>query len=308
MIIETLPNTNPYTYVSGNACKILGPSLPEPVTPVLPGFCICDFIRCEYAETVFAEPTSTDWWKNDMNDFLFKRLVPADTVVMELHKDDEKVADLNNNALGTFFNGFPAGSAEQQLYVGYLLDWKLVQAAHGFGNYQVKATLNIIGNVTNFESRKFHLLIFTPISANQTVRIETTQNGNIIGSQFDYTGLNWYGSVRVPGIFGNPKPLFEASRYVTESRNRRQIQDKQGREWSLNTKLLPWEVSESLIYDRLLGNEILMTDYYLINETVFRRQSVLPSEFEKPDISGNPNKIFNIKFVDAKDIFIKRNF
>ena len=52
MIIETLPNTNPYNYQSGNACKILGPSLPTPVDEPIAEFCICDFIQCTFSEKV----------------------------------------------------------------------------------------------------------------------------------------------------------------------------------------------------------------------------------------------------------------
>jgi len=308
MIIETLPNTTPYTYTDGMACKVLGPSLPiVEVTPV-PDFCICDFIQCKFAEKVFADPSSTDFWKNDKSEFLFKRIVPADTVAIELYLDGIKVADLNTSAEGTFFNGFPLGSSEQQLYVGYLIDWKLVQALYGFGEYQVKAQLNILGNPSTFESRYFNLCLYNDIIAHETVRIESTQNGNIIGNQFDFTDLNWYGSVRIPAVFGKPIPIYETDRYVTETRKKAQIQDKMSREWALTTKKISWEVANVLIYNKMLANEILMTDYNIYAESTWRRISVLPKELEKRDTSGHPDKLYNITFVDSNDYFIKRNF
>jgi len=308
MIIENLPNTNPYSFGSGNAYKLLGPAISEPDPSNIPEFCICDFVTCDYVEKVFTDPSSNDFWKNDKNEFLFKRFVSIDTVDIELYKDNIKVADLNNNALGEFFNGFPSGSAEQQLYVGYLLDWKLVQAAHGFGEYQVKAQLDIIGNVTEYESRIFKLCFFNDILASGSVRIETVQNGNIIGSQFDFTGLEWRGSFRLPGFFGNPTPVYESDIYVTEQRKRKQIQDRMEREWSLSIKQINWEVANSLVYNKLLANEILITDYNIYAESVWRRISVKTKEVEKPAVFGNPKKIYNVKFIDEKDKYIKRNF
>jgi len=308
MIIETLANTTPYSYKDGNACKILGESLPTPVTPDIPDFCICDFIQCKFSEKVFADPINpNDFWKNDKTEFLFKRIVAVDTVDMELWLNEVKVADLNTNAEGTYFPNF-VGSAEQILYKGYLIDWNKVQALYGFGQYQVKVNLNILGNPSTFESRYFNLCLYNDIIAHETVRIESTQNGNIIGNQFDFTGLNWYGSVRIPAVFGKPVPIYEEDRYVSETRKKKQIQDKMSREWFLTTKKLSWEIVEVLIYNKMLANEILITDYNIYAESVWRRISVLPKELEKRDTSGHPDKLYNITFVDSYDYFIKRNF
>lgn len=307
MIITTLPNTTPYSYGSANACKLLGPSLPEIVTPEVVEFCICDYVQCEYVEKVFAE-IGGEYWKNDKNEFLFKRIVPVDTVDIELYKDGVKIADLNNNTYGTFFNGFASGSSEQQLYVGYLLDWELVATLNGFGYYQVKTQLNILGNVSEVESRTFNLMGYSDQAAHETVRIESTQNGNIIGNTFDFTGLNWYQSFRVPAVFGNPTPTTEQVNYKTQNRNFRQIKSTNSREWTLKTKKLSWEVADKLIYNKMLANEILITDYNILAESAWRRIGVFPSEIDKPSISGNPNKVYNITFTDNKDIFLKRNF
>ncbi len=308
MIIETLPNSIPYTYGSGNAWKLLGASLPIVEVIDEPDFCICDYITCQYSEKVFIDVATDDYWKNDKNEFLFKRIVAADSIDLELYKDGIKVDDLNTNTYGTFFNGFPSGSAEQQLYVGYLVDWKEVYNVFGFGTYTIKAQLNILGNASEYESRNFNVCQYTDLLAHQTVRIETTQNGNIIGNQFDFTDLNWYGSVRIPATFGNPTPIYEEDRYVSETRSKRQIQDKMSREWSLITKKLSWEIVNVLIYNKMLANEILITDYNIYAESTWRRIGVLPKELEKRETVNNPDKLYNITFVDNKDYFIKRNF
>ena len=162
MIIIEQTNTVPYVYNSGNAGKVLGPSLPEAPDPQTNDTCICDFIKCEYVEKIFVSPDfPDDYWKNDKNEFLFKRFVSADTVLIELQLDGVKVADLNDNTYGTFFNGFSSGSDEQQLYVGYLVDWLSVYNSFGVGRYKVVANLNIIGVSTVFESRDFNMFIYS---------------------------------------------------------------------------------------------------------------------------------------------------
>jgi len=307
MILIQLPNTSPYIFTSGNAGKLLSPSLQVIKVENVNDICICDFITCDYRERVFADPATTDFWKNDKNEFLFKRFIVADTVVMELFKDEVFVTTLNNNALGKFFNGF-TGSAEQQLYVGYLLDWRLVEAAHGVGSYQVRTQLTIIGDVTDVQSRVFELMRYSDIAAHKTVRIESTQNGNIIGSEFDFSGLNWQQSVRIPGTFGNPTPSLETDNYTTSTHQVRQITSKMSTQWFIKTRKINYEVAFQLVYNKLLANEILITDYNILAESIWRRQSVFPSEIEKPELSGNPNKIYNITFTDNEDIYKKRNF
>lgn len=309
MIILEQTNTNPYLYNSGNAGKILGASLPEAPNPQTNDVCICDYIQCVYSEKVFADPSSPDdYWKNDENEFLFKRFVNADTVDLELHKEGKKIEDLNDNTFGTYFNGFPLGSDEQQLYVGFLISWMEVYSVYGSGNYTIVANLNIIGSQTVFTSREFNLCLYSDFLANGTVRVETVQNGNIFGNDFDFTGLEWYQSLRIPGIFGNPSPVFETTEYKTSTHKRQQNKATMSREWELNTKLISWEIVDKLIYNKLLGNQILVTDYQIKAESLWRREDMFLKEIEKPKLEGTPNRRYNIKFVDKKDIYTKRNF
>jgi len=76
----------------------------------------------------------------------------------------------------------------------------------------------------------------------------------------------------------------------------------------LITKKISWEVVNVLIYNKMLANEILITDYNIYAENVWRRISVLPKDLEKRDTFGHPDKLYNINFVDSNDYFIKRNF
>jgi len=308
MIITQLPNSAPQPFFTGNASKVVSNTLPEFRATVLNDTCICDFVQCVYEEKVFASAASTDFWKNDKNDFLFRKFQATDVITLELFKDGVNVASITDNTYGTFFNGFPNGTAEQQLYLGFLIDWRLVFLAFGGGKYYLQSNILVIGNAQSTQSRNFILQGYSDIAADQTVRIETVQNGNIRGSLFDFTDLNWQQSIRIPGVFGNPTPVYETDRYITSTHQRRQNKDTMSREWFLQTKKLNIEVVDKLIYNKLLANEILITDYKIRAESIWRRIPVFPTEIEKPVISGHPDKIYNVTFVDAEDIFVKRNF
>lgn len=305
MIISTFGDTSPATY-EGNTIKLLGKSLPSVDPDNVSEICICDFIKCTYEERVFASDES-DWWKNDKNDFLFRRIIAADTVAMSIYKNGVKLDDLTDDTYGTYYDSFN-GSDEQQLYKGYLIDWQKVKNVSGVGSYQIKADLNIMGVETTFESRKFELAIYSDRAAHETVRIESYQNGSLFGSNFDFTGLNWYSSVRIPGVFGNPTPEYETDRYVTDNNEKKQIKDTMSRNWTLSTKKIPWEVAEKLVYNQMLANQILITDYSIYAESLWRRIDVKLSEIDKRDFYGNPNKMYNFTLVDTKNIYEKRNF
>lgn len=307
MIVVETPNTDPYLLGEGNTFKIEGAGVPKISVAAIPEFCICDFIGCEYVEKVFGSDGS-DYWKKDKSDFLFKKYLASDTIEFFLYKDGVEVAELNDDTLGTFYDGFPSGNEEQQIYKGFLIDWSLVLAAHGSGDYYFKADLNVLGEESEYESRKFYLMPYSDLAANGTVRFESYQDGNIFGIPLDYTGLNWYSSLRINGSFGNPRPILESDEYENAQKVRVQIKETVSREWELQTKKISWEVVSALIYNGILANEILVSDYNILAENVWRRIEVKTSDVSKNDIQGNPNRIYNITFVDREAIFEKRNF
>ena len=307
MIIQKATNTNPYLTVIGNAKKELGESLPVVIGRPVNDICICDYIRCQYKELVFASLTSESY-KKDYSDFLFKRLISSDTVEIILQKDGINIETLDDNTFGELYNGFSNGNNEQQLYYGFLVDWSKVFIAHGGGYYNIKANLSILGNESEFISREFRLLEYQDLAADGTVKIESYQDGNIFGSEFDFTGLNWYQSMRITGRFGNAEPQFEKDNYIDQQQRRQQIKSTMSRLWSLDTGLLSWEVVEKLVYNKLLSNRILITDYSIKAENIWRQIAVELEEITKPPIFNTPNKRYNIKFVDSTLIFQKRNF
>ena len=306
MITLQLTDLAPQPFGSGLATKLKGQSLPTISLKKTNDVCYCEF-ECEYKGNVFAEPGG-EGYKNDKSQFLFRRFVASDTVAIELWKNGEKLVDLDNNTYGTYFNGFPSGTAEQQLYVGYLLEWEDVFNLHGGGEYQIKAELSIIGVTSTFESELYRLMGYSDTAADGTTRIETIQNGNIMSSIFDFTGLNWCQSVRVRGRFYEEGEDFEKIVYQTQEYRQEQVQDKIIENWTLEADFIPRSVSEFLTKNAVLSNSFKVTDYNLLNEQILREIEVYPESIEKTRIQDNRNANYVIKFTSRNDNIIKRNF
>lgn len=306
MITIQLPDSSPQTPPSGLATKLKGDSLPEITQKILNDFCYCE-VECEYVSNVFAEVGGEDY-KNDRSQFLFRRFVASDTVAIELYKNGVKVDDLNDNTYGLFFNGFASGTTEQQMYIGYLLEWEEVYNLLGPGEYQIKAQLSIIGVASTFESELFKLIGYSDIAADGTVKIQTIQNGNIMSSIFDFTGLNWNQSVRIRGSFVEDGEEFEKIIYKTQEYRQEQIQDKIIENWSLQTDLIPRSISEFLTKNAVLSNSFNVTDYNLLNEKLLRKIEVYPESIEKKPITDNRKSSYIIKFTSRNENIIKRNF
>jgi len=306
MITIQLNNSTPHFIGSAMATKVKGDSLPTIVPTVANDFCYCE-VECEYVGNIFAE-VGGEGYKNDKSQFLFRRFVPNDSVAIELWRNGVKIEDLNNDDYGTFFNGFPSGTAEQQLYVGYLVEWEDVYAVYGGGEYQIKAELSIIGVSSTFESEKFMLMGYSDRAADGTTRIETVQNGNIMSSIFDFTGLNWYQSTRIRGRFYEEAEEFEKIVYKTQEYRQEQVQDKIIENWTLEADFIPRSVSEFITKNAVLSNSFNVTDYNLLNEKILREIEVYPESIEKTRIQDNRKSNYVIKFKSRNENIIKRNF
>ena len=114
--------------------------------------------------------------------------------------------------------------------------------------------------------------------------------------------------MRIPGTFGNPSPILETDNYINTNHETRQITAKNSREWALTTGLINYEVASKILYNKLLANKVLITDYLIKAESIFRRVDVIVTEVDKPEIKGIPDRAYTMKFKDRKDIFKKRNF
>ncbi len=305
-VVINLPNSSPQPAFSGMAVKILADVLPEATPENINTFCYCLF-ECEYVEKVFGDLVSSDFWKNDRNTLIFRRVIASDTVTIKLLKDNTVIATIVDNTFGIFTNGFVNGTPEQQLYVAFTVEWEKVLTIHGGGIYKFETDLNILGVTTTVETHKYNLFPYSDQGANQTVRIEWIQNGNILRSQFDFTGLNFSQSLRIRGRFTETTPQKEEDRYSNVDRKIKQITAKTSPQYLLKTHRINRSIYLSLTRDFVLANELLITDYNIINEDIFRRISVVNDSIEKPDIGKTTRPILELTFSEKADDILKRN-
>ena len=306
MITIRLQDDNPQGVVSGLTKKLSGKTLPKKLDDNGNDICYCES-ECGYQANVFAKVGGEDY-QNDKSQFLFRRFLNSDTVNIALYKGSEKLADLNTNDYGNFYDGFPTGNSDQQLYVGFLLAWEDVYDAFGGGSYKVKAELDVLGNQSTFESELFVLKGYSDLAADSTVKLESYQNGNIMSSIFDFTGLNWYQSVRIRGRFIEEAEEFEKIIYKTQNYRKEQIQDKIIENWSLEADMIPRSISEFITKNAILSNNFVVTDYNIMNEKILRNIEVYPESIEKSRLIDNRNANYIIKFTSRNDNIIKRNY
>lgn len=306
MIILEANNDAPFSKGQGLATKTPGGQFSSPVVVEPSEFCFC-FIECDYAEKVFYS-LDDDQFKNDKSSFLFTKKRSSDTINFELWKSGSKIADIIDDTYGILYDGFSA----KPLYKGYLLDWKKVFNEHGNGSYQFKAQLNVLGADSEYESQDFKLSLFSEIAADKTVKIETWQTGNIIGSEFDFTELlpdGWYSSVRISGKFGQKTPVLEQDNYLNNNYEIEQIQDKIITEYTLSTNYLPAIVANKLFYTDILANKLLISDYNIINHEVYRLVDLVPVEPEDVVYLDKKTTVrYKYKFKERVENNIKTNY
>lgn len=305
MIFSKFINGNPDT-LGIMACRICGSAKPDVPTQEL---CDCACKDCLTTYNVFAEIGSNDPKKNDKREFLFRVLDVSDTAVLKLFKDGAEVATLDDDTYGTFFDLGTLGTGDQLFYIGYLLEWQDVLAAFGIGNYYVKAELTVLGSPVDSFSQIYTLMPYDPDVVDQTVKIASIQNGNIESSSFDYTGLNWYQEIRIKGIFWNKQPNMITDTYLTTNRTVTQIQDEIKYTYELETQFLTDDISDYLIANKILANEIYITDYNQCNTAEYCDIPVVVEEIsETTEISLFRGRSHTILFTDRVQNIRKRNF
>lgn len=288
--------------------KILG-SQPLPTSTEIEAldFCFCG-IDCydSYIEKAFTGGVSDESWKKDKSSFLFRKVIDTDSVAIEIWKSGSKVADISDNTFGTFYSTF----SQQPLYIGFVADWSLIIGSFGAGLYTIRATRTTLGQDNPFTSRTFHVMPFSEKLADQTVRIETYTNGNILSSEFDYQNLiegGWYQSIRISGRFGNVTPTLIEDRLLDAQRKVVSVQDSIEQDYTLFTRYLPESVKKQLINQQTLTTKALITDYNLLNDEIIRELPVIASSFEEVKHQER-GTAYTMKFKDRFNNTILRTF
>lgn len=277
--------------------------------------CNC-YGECEYKELAFVNSDSVNWWQNDLTSLIAGRIFTTDTITFSLLKNGVQIAVLNDNTYGTLYdygtlyNPLDEDYLSSQAYLnykGFIVDWKKVKIGFGYGEFQLKTTIVSLGQNYDKLSHIYNVVEYNAERADNTVRIETYQKGSILNG-FDYTGINWYQSIRIKGKFGNKTPSLTDNNYQNTNREIIQIQTKIENTFSLETQLLPSNIFNPLNYDNLLANDIFVTDYNIKNQELYRREPVYFSNFEEitnHELSTQSNFVYTFK--SKYDNTVKRN-
>ena len=145
--------------------------------------------------------------------------------------------------------------------------------------------------------------------ADNTVKIISYQNGYIENNPFDFTNLNWYQEIRINGKFWNKQSEYITDSYLSSNRTITQIQDSIKNTYELNTEFLTDSLSKFLIENKVLANEIFITDYNLCNTTDYCKIPVAVEEIsESLELSYFSGRAHTILFTDRQQNIRKRNY
>mgnify|MGYP003647736526 CR=1 FL=1 len=272
--------------------------------------------ECVGTIPVFGDLNSDSLQNNDFTSFLALQRPGTSVNFKLLDENCNFLANLFNSTYGTYYptNSFPEANGFtffQSNYVGYNLEWQKVLSTYGSGGYKIKKT-TISNNVpASFEpieecSCFFDLSQYTDERANETVRIETTQNGNTISPGLEYLGLNWKEQIRIPGFFGNKQRRLEQDNYLDRNRNTTQIQDSIVHEFTLEPYFWP-HCLRGEIDSILLANEILISDYNSDNTDNLKNISVIPTSIDTEYFGKSKKAADEIKFEERQKNRVKRN-
>ena len=303
-IITQLPNTAQMAFTE-YSCALQTQTISIPTEEPELDFCFCDF-ECDFTELVLADLSTTDDYKNDRTSILIDLPDSSLTFTISLvNTSTGAVTPLIDPTYGTYYavgsiSGHPTKG-------GYLIEWNKVATLLGFGTYYITQVQTLFTGTVTGQSYNYRLMPYTEITANRTVKIESVHNG-CIQSGVDYTGMNWYKSIRIPGKFGNKVPRMEVDNYVSTNRKVLQIQDQIVNEYTLFTRRVPMAVLNPLVQDRILANSIFVTDYNLDNPEDIRQKEVVALEVIDTIYNGGSRKAkYNIKFEEKLQNIIKRN-
>lgn len=253
--------------------------------------CSCGFVcGCEYVEYAFG---GSNDYETDKTVRFFKKEVASDTVAMELWKNGAKLADLNTDTYGTYFNGV----GPDDLYVGYEVNWKTVLDAGGAGAgiYQIVTNLDIAGVAFTRNSHKFRCLAFDECKAEGTVRIESRLDKNI-DDVFNYDGLNQDVWVRVKGKLLDKKASPEDSEYENSQRRVIDYQSKTNWTYLLVVNSVPSQVYNLILQELLVADDIRISDYSLPFFESYKSIELKRDSYEDPVWSDNGTKAsFNVR-------------
>lgn len=239
--------------------------------------------QCVSCYNVFADPTDTDFYKNDISPVLFN-FSQLSTVNMYLQYGESFTSEvaITDNTLGTFYTlGFIVDTRGNN-YIGFAASWQKILNAYGEGMYRIRVAETYMGGTDSVYSDQYCLRKFSADRVNGTVRLEATIS-NVLGDIFNKNsgtlidfGAGWYQQIRLPGWFGK-----DTSTYVKEiveykqTMQRKYWKMEQEEHFTLELKLLPSELHMYIKTYYIQADELMITDYNKNNPFSHVQEKVL---------------------------------
>jgi hypothetical protein len=244
------------------------------------------FKECCYTNLVLGHTTENESIKNDYSDFLFTKILPADTIDLVLERNGGVAGGgtdhvINDNTYGIYddFGTLTDHSNKK----GLLIQWQKVLISLGEGNYQLRNDSLIIGVSFTARSNTYTLKTYSQSIADFSIRVESVMNGYIEETNTDYTGLNRTDSLRFKGFFGNRKPKYENENVVFSDKSRVPIRRDRTHTYTMQTLIIPDCITSRLIEYHFMANDISFTDYNSNNHS-YRYNEFTVTEPEVEDI------------------------
>lgn len=312
-ILKRVSGTNLMT-LSAMASQLQTAMFKTSVEDALPVSFIED---CEKPLPVFGDLLSNDALKNDFTSIIKREGSGSAITFWLLDEYCNELAELNDDTYGEYFAkgfvnaplpfpGFPPQFVFQNQYKGYKVDWKKVLQVLGHGYYKIK--IKEVGPKGTIEecSCLFELCQFTEERADETIRFEVTQNGKTLNEDLDYRYFNWKQQYRIYGFFGHTQRRLEQDNYLDKNRITTQIQDQIIHEYSCESYFFP-SCLRPVLDSILLANEILISDYNILNTDDLKNISVIPTSIDSEYFGKSTKVADEIKFEERRKDRIKRN-
>lgn len=279
----------------------------------------CCWCSCESVIPAFVYLTDVaNKEKNDWYSWIMKIPSNATVEITLTDLDTDTDYSITDNTYGNFYDV----DALKDNVFGLIIEWYKVVQLYGYGNYSVRIVVKNLATNTIFDKTypTFQVMPYTCDAVHGTVRLETYNSGYIEGG-FDYRDLDFGG---VPGTheYGKPKGWgqqirwygrLEVSNLVTNIdnlsdnyRNLLQVQTQIEKEYNLRLEFIPSDVSDQIIYDNLLGDYVLLSDYNANSVKDYKNIKASLLSIDTPQPFKNRTQIFNVKFVDYKQNRLKR--
>ena len=149
------------------------------------------------------------------------------------------------------------------------------------------------------------------IIAHRTVKIESFQDGNLLSSEFDFTGLvpgGWPTYWRIKGYFGDKTPTLEIDDYLDTSYRSVQNRSEVRFSYTLRLENLPQSIFHLFSARDVLGNKLFITDYDQLQTAIYRRIPVAPESFATVENNAVGRGFYELTMTDRVKNNIKRNF